>query len=64
VEEITLVRQIAERIQDQRARKACAKSLQYAKPVDEQAKQALEKGLGSAVPEVREAVAEAMKRRK
>jgi hypothetical protein len=58
------VRQIAEGIQDQRARKACANSLLRAKPVDEQAQQELEKGLGSVVPEVREAVAEAMKRRK
>jgi hypothetical protein len=64
VEEISLVRQIAEGIQDQRARKVCANSLLYAKPVDEQAKQELEKGLGSTVPEVREAVAEAMKPKK
>ena len=63
MKEIALVRQIVEGVPD-RDRKMCASSLRDASPLDDQAWQELEKGLGSMVPEVREAVAEAMKRKK
>jgi len=63
IEEIALVRRIVEGIPDQHSRKMCAYSLRDASPVDDQAWQELEQGHTSTVPEVREAVAEAMKRR-
>jgi hypothetical protein len=56
VEEIILVRKIVERIPDQSARETCARSLWYANPVNDQARQELEKGRGSTVLEVREAI--------
>ena len=64
VGEISFVLQIADGTNDQGLLKACADALQHARPMDNVAWDALERGRNAAAEVVKKAVEQALKRRK